>query len=533
MLSPRLVCCFLLGFTLSSCEGTIGGAGEGPGAAGPINPGDPLDPLDPEALCDEDLPLLPADMLRLTSAQYTHAIEDLTGVLVDVQGFSDGRTGAFEANGIDDRVSRGQVVGYSSAAERAATEMDLSALFASCAIAERACVVEGLTRAAARAFRQQSPEVGELLAVYDDGLADGWTPEEAARGSVMALLSDTRLIYREEDPAGTGERPAVTGVALASKLAFFLWSSIPDDALMSAAAEGRLDSAEGLSVEVDRMLTDDRSRRSVRNFHRQWLYLDNPRADDKRSEAFSPELAESMLAEAYAFVDAAYEDGGFRALMTDSSAFVDAPLAEFYGVPLPSGAPTESGLQRVAMPEAQRAGVMTLPRFLSATAGVSEPSWLRRGLFVRERLLCRHLPPPPPDAPMDELNSTSRTEGECASCHVLVDPIGQGFDEFDEIGTWRNARPDGSAVPDVDVRGSSAEGIYPDVATLARSLAEDPFVQTCYASQWVEYALGEADNCVARDVAEAFTAGDLDLKALLRAIALNDAFRLATPGVDQ
>lgn len=526
MVPLRLLCCFFLGLALSSCEGTIGAGGSDlPGQAGPD---DPNNPLDPEALCDEPLPLLPADMQRLTSAQYTHAIEDLTGVNADVQGFSDGRTGAFEANGIDDRVSRSQVVGYSSAAESAANSMNLSVLF-DCSLEERACVLGGLTRAAARAFRTLSPDVAELVAVYDDGLADDWTPEEAARASVMALLSDTRLIYREEDPASEGERPALVGVALASKLSFFLWSSIPDDALMNAASEGRLDSSESLGAEIDRMLADDKARRTVRNFHRQWLYLDNPRADDKRSGAFSPELAQSMLAEAYAFVDAAYEDGGFRALMTDSSAFVDSRLAEFYGVPLPAG----EGLQRVAMPEGQRAGVMTLPRFLSATAGVSEASWLRRGLFVRERLLCRHLPPPPPDAPMDEMNSTSRTEGVCASCHLLVDPIGQGFDEFDELGAWQDTRADGSSVPDIDVRGSTSEGIYSGVVDLAHSLAEDPFVHACYASQWVEYALGEADGCVVNEVAQEFEADGLNIQSLLRAIAMSDAFRLSSPGVDQ
>lgn len=521
--------CFVLAFglALSSCEGTIGqGGSEMPGQAGPG--GADLDPLDPEALCNEPLPLLPADMQRLTSAQYTHAIEDLTGVSVDIQGFSDGRTGAFEANGLDDRVSRAQVIGYSIAAESAANSMDIRVLF-DCSLEERRCIVDALTRAATRAFRALRPDVNDLVAVYDDGLADEWTPEQAARASVMALLSDARLIYREEDPESEGTRPALAGVALASKLAFFLWASIPDDALMNAAAEGRLDSLDGLGSEVDRMLADDRVRRTVRNFHRQWLYLDNPRADDKRSEAFTPELAQSMLAEAYAFVDAAYEDGGFVALMTDSSAFVDSRLAEFYGVSLPAG----QGLQRVAMPEGQRAGVMTLPRFLSSTAGVSEASWLRRGLFVRERLLCRHLPPPPPDAPMDEMNSTSRTEGVCASCHLLVDPIGQGFDEFDEIGAWQDTRADGSAVPDIDVRGSTSEGVYSGVVELAHALAEDPFVHACYASQWVEYALGDADDCVVNEVAQEFEAGGLNMQSLLRAIAMSDAFRLSNPGVDQ
>lgn len=527
MVPLRLCLVLALGLGLSSCEGTIGqGGSELPGQAGPDGPN--LDPLDPEALCDEPLPLIPADMQRLTSAQYAHAIEDLTGVEADIQGFSDGRTGAFEANRIDDRVSRAQVIGYSSAAENAANSMNMRTLF-DCSVEERSCIETGLTRAAARAFRELRPDVGELIGVYDDGLADGWTPEEAARASVMALLSDTRLIYREEDSELEGTRPALAGVALASKLSFFLWSSIPDEALMDAAADGRLDSIEGLGAEVDRMLADNKARRTVRNFHRQWLYLDNPRADDKRSDSFSLELAQSMLAEAYAFVDAAYDDGGFVALMTDSSAFVDARLADFYGVALPAG----EGLQRVAMPEDQRAGVMTLPRFLSATAGVSEASWLRRGLFVRERLLCRHLPPPPPDAPMDEMNSTSRTEGVCASCHVLVDPIGQGFDEFDEIGAWQDTRADGSAIPDIDVRGSTSEGIYSGVVELAHSLAEDPFVHACYASQWVEYALGEADNCVVNEVAQEFQADGLNIQSLLRAIAMSDAFRLSSPGVDQ
>lgn len=238
-----------------------------------------------------------------------------------------------------------------------------------------------------------------------------------------------------------------------------------------------------------------------------------------------------MREESLAFVRHVFleDDAQLEALLTASYGFADDTLAPILGVEAPAG----EGMTRVELDPSERAGILTRPRFLAARAHQADVSWVQRGLFVRRQLLCENLPDPPPGVSMDVTQDPDRVSNpECAGCHSLMDPIGQGFDNYDAIGRFRTVDAAGDTI---DGRGEvlggalGAEGEFEGAVELAHRLADSEEVQSCVARNWLRYAVARVerreDACSVVHLEEAMRESGGDLRELLVAVMTSDTFR--------
>jgi hypothetical protein len=393
---------------------------------------------------------------------------------------------------------------------------------------------------------------------------------DAVRLVLQAFLQSPQFLYRIETPAD-GEDPAaryaLSPDALASRLSYFLWGTMPDEVLIQAAIDGELDTRDGVLGQVSRMIADPRARESVRHFHRQWLFLnrldhvtkDGLEAYPGGMEALGQDLKESMLA----FVDAAFwADGDAVSTMLSSpNLFLNSALGPEFGF----NAGLNNDFTAVAASPDERAGLLTQPALLSILAHPDQSSPIHRGIFVREKMLCEVLPPPPNDIliepPDPDPNATTRerfaqhTEEElCQGCHELIDPIGFGFENYDELGRFRTEE---NGLP-IDVSGSllytntpEIEGDFDGAVELSLRLATADQVKACIGTQWYRFAFNKgetvADACRVQKVRDALIQNG-SFKEMLTAIASSDGFRFragmdigtvaplpddgSTPGVD-
>jgi hypothetical protein len=245
-----------------------------------------------------------------------------------------------------------------------------------------------------------------------------------------------------------------------------------------------------------------------------------------------------MLRETSRFADHVIRsgDGLLDTLFTSASSFIDAPLAELYGVTLPSG---HDAAQPFQLNATERAGILTQAGVLAVHSHADQGSPVRRGKMVRENLLCQPLAPPPPDAdttpPEPDPNASTRDRFEqhradpkCAGCHSLIDPLGFGFENYDGIGTFRSMEAGKPIDASGQLAGTDIDGAFVGAAELSRKLAASPQVRACLAQHWFNYALGrtksDADACSMDAMARAFAATN-NIRDLLQALVTTDAFR--------
>ena len=368
------------------------------------------------------------------------------------------------------------------------------------------CAREILSTLARRAYRRPVTErdLDVLLSFYEDGLRDGGF-EAGIELGLRRLLAGPEFLFRVvRDPAeaAPGTNYRLADLELASRLSFFLWSSIPDDELLDAAVAGRLREPEVLEAQVRRMLADERASALVENFAGQWLYLRNVPAlvpDENRFPDFGEALRRAMQRETELFVESVLrEDRSALDLLTADYTFVNERLARHYDIPNVYG----SHFRRVALPDAARRGLLGHGSILAATAYPTRTSPVLRGKWVLENLLGTPPPLPPPDVPsleettgegrplsMREAMEQHRANPVCSSCHRLMDPPGFALEQFDAVGKYRrhneaNAPIDASGVlPD----GTAFEG----AAGLRDALLKRPdlFVTTL-TEKLLTYALG-------------------------------------------
>lgn len=267
----------------------------------------------------------------------------------------------------------------------------------------------------------------------------------------------------------------------------------------------------------------------------------------EKSETVYPEwndaLRASMQAEVDAFIDHVLwnENGSLDVLFTGSFSFVDENLATMYGVEMPSAGLSDDGMGRVELDPTERAGILTLPAFLAKHALPDQTSPVLRGAFVRERLFCQPLPPPPeglvvvPPDPDPTLSTRERyvqhrADPACSGCHQLMDPIGFTLEQYDAIGRFRTVEEHGQPV---DARGEitatvSADGELEGGVELAQRIAASEDLSSCVTRQWLRYALGrleaESDDCLLARIDERFAASGYDLREIVVAIASSEAF---------
>lgn len=526
---------------LVASTGCTGELDAGPLASGPV--------------CESpDVPLEPIG--RLTRIEYDFTVRDLLHVgSTPATGFAadDGTTG-FEVGGTvspllaEQYVDAALVLGERVAEDPAAVDRALAACPTSGAAAET-CVEDFLTRFTRLAYRGpvETAEVDQLVTLYREGAEiDGHRGGLTA--AVAGVLSSPRFLYhRESEPElAAGEVGELDGTTLASRLSYFFWRSMPDEALLEAADDGELASADGVEAAARRMIEDPRFERGTHDFVRQWLGLDGIARltkDEALVPGWSTDLRGSLRTSVDAFVDHVMteEEGSFEALMTSNVVFADAPLTDAIGETMTSVDP-ETGLARLTLPSTERAGLLTQPGLLALLAKPNQSDPIHRGVFVRTRVLCDQLEAPPDDVdltPPDlEPGLTTRqrfdmhrTEPRCAACHTLIDPIGYGFEHYDAIGAFR-ATENGIAIDASGevISGGDATGEFEDAIELSHRLAESRIAQRCMARQVFRFAVGrieqERDTCSTRQLDEAFRRSDLDVRELMIALVRTDAFRM-------
>jgi mono/diheme cytochrome c family protein len=388
--------------------------------------------------------------------------------------------------------------------------------------AEEACARTILSRLARRAYRRSptSGEIETLLGFYRAQTARGF---DAAIGSgIRRLLVSPEFLFRlESDPSGSkpGQVHRLSDLELASRLSFFLWSSIPDDELIDAAERGRLKDPKVLEQQVRRMLADSRASELMRNFGGQWLLLRNVKFATPDADIY-PEwddnLREALQREAELFLESIWRgDRSIVDLVDADYSFLNERLARHYGIRNVYG----QQFRRVALPDARRGGLLGMGAIQLVTSQATRTSPVLRGKWVLENLLGTPPPAPPPNVPpfpdsgdMTKLSVRARMEMHrknpvCASCHQSMDPLGFALENFDGIGMWRTT-DSGQAI---DASGTLPDGkAFSGPGELRKLLLnhQDQFVQTLtrklmtYAlGRGVEYSDGPAVRRIARDAA--------------------------------
>lgn len=338
-------------------------------------------------------------------------------------------------------------------------------------------------------------------------------------------------------PTGPLRIPALEAV---TRLARVLWKSAPDQPLLDAAAAGRPSTIAGARATAQTMIDDANGRDVAADFVVWWLGLERVLSvslDARANPTWSPAVAASMLMEARLFTtDVVFRSGGRLATLFDAPyTFADQRLRQHYGVLDPG-----SGFQKLSLGPVQHAGLLTQGAVLVIGTGASLTSPTKRGLLVRERMLCQDVPPQPiavPVTPPADLPGVTRREEyqralespTCGTCHRLFDPVGFAFENYDAVGRYRtldNGRPvDASAEI---VNGEDASGSFRGAQELARKLATAEVVRRCFSRKWLEYALGRPvdarDSASVNQIVLAGEASGWDIKRVIVEAVVSPAF---------
>ena len=370
---------------------------------------------------------------------------------------------------------------------------------------EAACARVILSTLARRAYRRPTTDADleTLLEFYAEGRAAG-DFEAGVQFAIQRILADPEFIFRvERDPVNIARDTAyhVSDLVLASRLSFFLWSSIPDDELLVLAVHGQLKDPAVLEQQVRRMLADERSKALVENFAGQWLLLrnmPNVTPDPNIFPEFDENLREAFLRESELFVESVVrEDRSVVDLLTANYTFVNERLAQHYQIPDVYG----NRFRRVTLDDERRGGLLAHGSLLTLTSYPNRTSPVLRGKWVLENLLGTPPPPPPDDVPplpergeggkpasVRTLLEQHRANPVCAACHAPMDPLGFALENYDAIGGWRSHD---ASVPidasDVLPNGTEVDG----PAGLRGLLVDEPeqFVRTV-TEKLLAYALG-------------------------------------------
>ena len=414
-----------------------------------------------------------------------------------------------------------------------------------------ACARKILGALARRAYRRPvtDADIQPLMTLFDAGKADGGFDAGIDRALKRLLVSPEFLFRVERDPANIapGAVYRISDLELASRLSFFLWSSIPDDQLLDLAERGRLRNSAVLAAQVRRMVADERFSAFVRNFAGQWLYLRNlpsaapvgfefPDFDDTLRQAFQRETE-------LFFESIVREDRGALELLTADYTFLNERLARHYGIPNIKG----SDFRRVTLgPDTQRGGLLGQGSILTVTSHPDRTSPVVRGKWILENLLGTSPPPPPANVP--ELKPTGepgqvlsmrdrmvqhRQNPQCASCHAIMDPIGLSLENFDGVGKWRVLGESGVAI---DATGALPDGVAfsgPDGLRRALLGKSDQFV-TALTEKLLTYALGRGveyyDLPAVRAVVRRSASDDYRLSSLISGIVESAPFQMRKSG---
>lgn len=414
---------------------------------------------------------------------------------------------------------------------------------------DKDCARQIFSAFALRAWRRPATEaeLDRLVEFVDGAASQGDGMEKGLRTGLSAILLSPKFIFRVEEPnTQAQDQPyALSAYELASRLSYFIWSSMPDQTLFELAERGELLKEEVLRAQVKRMLQDQRATALLDNFATQWLYIDailEHTPDYQAYPDFKPELAADMRAETRAFVwDLIERDAPLNELLLARHSFLTRRLALHYGI---DGVESDEPVRVELDPQTNRRGLLTHGGLLTARSFPNRTSPVKRGVWVLEQLMCSAPPPAPPNveglreegvdpgATLRERLMQHREDPSCYGCHSVMDPIGFGLENYDGTGAWRTM-DNGTAV---DSLGELPDGrSFSGALELAEVLANDPKFIECNAEKMLTYALGRGvyakfgqdDYAQVHHIAEQLTS-EATMHELITQIVLSDAFRKTT-----
>jgi hypothetical protein len=518
-----------------------GTAGSSPtGAAGAGGPQGPL-----------DIGFQPAG--RLNQRQYNNTVHDLLGTALNpANDFpADETTLGFDTIAGVLRVQPEHVESYIAAAHTLIDE--LFARPATDAVRTRVlscdhktagtdCEKTILKAFATKAWRR--PVTDAELTPYLTLATAQATPDEGLNAALVGVLSSTKFLYRvegEPDPANPAAH-RLTAHELATRLSYFLWSTMPDDALFAAADSGALLTDAGLKTQIDRLLANTtRARAFIDSFGAQWLAvgrLEEITPDATAFAAFNDPIRKAMEQETKEFLwDFLASDRPLSQLLTADFTYVNQPLAALYGLPAVTG----TALQKVVTTGTKRAGLLTQGTYLAGTSNPTRTSPVKRGIYVLDRLLCSAPPPPPNNVNLNidqgsglenlplrqRLAEHQKKGAACGACHATMDAIGLGMENFDAIGRYRTSDEYGAVDPSgmLPIGGGMTKP-FAGVTDLAQLLSADARLVPCVVQKLLSFGVGRdfGTNPALRNAVAAGAAGG-GLRAAIAAVVTHEAFR--------
>jgi hypothetical protein len=532
------VCLLQLG-----CMGRLdAGPRLGAGADDPSGPG-----TGPGTEPGSAVPPVPGDraMRRITAAEYTQTVLDVLETTPSVPLPEDLESGGLSRQGAGAVVINPLAAErYESAARdvarRAFSDPTRARRLLGCSpagLADATCARVGIERLGAQLFRR--PLTDEESSLYTGLALEGATHtgsfDTGFALALSGLLQSPRFLHHVEigEPIdGELARRRYGGLEMAARLASFLWSSVPDEALLEDASSGALFTEEGLLAALDRMLRDPRARAALLAFFDEHLGLDH--LESAVPDAMGTVgLAARMREELHRLlIDAIFEapHTRWRDLFDADTTFVDATLAAHYGLPAPSA----PGFSRVSLPPARR-GLLTLGAVVASHGHGGSTSPTLRGLFVRQRLLCGAIPPPPAGvattidtgagATARERLARHATDPTCAGCHGRMDPIGFGLEQLDARGTFRTH--EGSAV--IDPSGELDGLPFEDAGGLGELLRDHPETDRCLVRHLFRSAVGRAEIAAEEPIFAELPAAGMSVRDMLAHVITSDGFRTFEP----
>jgi hypothetical protein len=414
------------------------------------------------------------------------------------------------------------------------------------AVDEEPCARKIISTLGRRAYRRPftDADLKPLLTFYRAGRREGNFDSGIAMALRAMLVSPDFLFRVERDPVGSapGSVHRVSDFELASRLSFFLWSSIPDDELLRLAEQGKLHDEAVLAQQVSRMIDDRRSKAFASNFAGQWLYLRNlaqVRPDPDSFPDFDPALGQSFQRETTLFFEAVMrENRPVTDLLGADFTYLNQRLAEHYGIPNVYG----SQFRRVTLKDSNRGGLLGQGSILTVTSYPNRTSVVQRGKWVLENLLGAPPPPPPPDIPaleehakdgkkltMRQQMEQHRANPTCSSCHARMDPIGFSLENYDGVGAWRtkdagNVIDPTGKLPD----GTTFEGPA-GLRNLLLTAHRDEFLST-FTEKLLTYALGRGlesyDMPAIRAILREAASHETTIPAIINSIVKSPQFQM-------
>jgi Protein of unknown function (DUF1592)/Protein of unknown function (DUF1588)/Protein of unknown function (DUF1595)/Protein of unknown function (DUF1585)/Protein of unknown function (DUF1587) len=538
-----------------ACSGSVadrdGGGEGGDGAgAGNGNSGGTAGENPVGGPCPLEVPIR-----RLTDTQYRNSVAMIfDGKLTASPKFPTGEpgssvTGFSTEPSVNEVTKLGAEQVLDAAEEVALAVMNKVGELVSCAaVADEACARTFIAKYGKMAFRRPltAAEETSLLGVYRKG-SDTAEKFKVGIGLVTwTLLQSPQFLYLVE--AGQSDDNTVFNLSdheIASRLSFLLWDASPDKALLDAADAGNVHTSTDIRAQAERLLGDARATAALARFGREWSEL-RVLAGKDRVRGFSDALANAQRGELDAFVRDAFLNGkSIEHLLSSSTTLADRQMATFYG--LPTNGMQDGRFDEVTPPDGRgHSGLLTMPAVLAARSHSDEPAYVFRGTFVLEKLLCEEQPIPPANvqamlptfpggATQREKSALIQGVGTCKGCHVRIDPIGHGFEGFDELGKERDKWPDGHAVDttgEVVSVDDEIDGAFDSPKALGERLGKSARVASCVARQVFRFSYSrhdeDADKCAIDNMLGRYRAAGGSLTEMLLSVVQADTFRTRT-----